>query len=166
VAPVLVTLHRPSNTDDPVQLQRLFDAIARIARPVLWPMHPRTRDAMAQHGVRLPEHVHMVAPLGYTALVQALASAHAVVTDSGGLQKEAYWLGTPCLTVRPDTEWMETVHSGWNRLVDVRTGDLAELVESVSRPAGARDAYGAAGAADRVVRAIEQRFEGRARAAA
>lgn len=155
-AEVLVTLHRPANTDDPQQLARLLAALARIARPIVWPMHPRTRAALAQHQLAVPAHVHPVEPLGYRALVHTLSRAWAVVTDSGGLQKEAYWLGTPCFTVRSETEWTETVDSGWNRLVDVRTDDLADLVGRATRPRAPRDAYGPAGAAERIVYAIEQ----------
>jgi len=163
---VLVTLHRPSNTDDPAQLARVLHALARIRRPVCWPMHPRTRAALVRHRLRVPSHVRVEEPFGYRALVCALDGAWAVVTDSGGLQKEAYWLGTPCLTLRTETEWVETVASGWNRLVDLNADDLAALVEAVHRPDGARDAYGSVGAASRIVKTIERRFGGVCRAAA
>jgi UDP-GlcNAc3NAcA epimerase len=155
-AHVLVTLHRPANTDDPDQLARLVRAIGAIDAPVRWPVHPRTRHALQAAGIVLPRHVHPLPPLGYAELVATLASAHAVVTDSGGLQKEAYWLGTPCLTLRHETEWTETVAEGWNRLVDVTRDDLATLVAGVTRPAGARDAYGPPGAAERIVAAMER----------
>jgi UDP-N-acetylglucosamine 2-epimerase len=159
-ADVLVTLHRPANTDDAAQLARVLEAVARIDAPVVWPMHPRTSEAVRRHALTLPTHVHIVAPLGYRALVAALARAHVVVTDSGGLQKEAYWMGTPCLTVRSETEWTETVASGWNRLVNLHSDDLADLVRTVTRPTAPRDAYGPPGAAARIVHAIEQRLGG------
>lgn len=154
-APVLATLHRPANTDDPAQLARLVHALGKIDAPVLWPVHPRTQQALRAAGLAFPANVTPLAPLGYRDLVATLATAHAVVTDSGGLQKEAYWLGTPCLTVRTETEWTETVAAGWNRLVDVTCDDLAALVRAVRRPDGPRDAYGPPGASARIVAAIE-----------
>jgi UDP-N-acetylglucosamine 2-epimerase len=163
-APVLVTLHRPANTDDPAQLARLVRALGGIEGTVRWPVHPRTQQAMQTAGVTLPSNVTALAPLGYRDLVATLASARAVVTDSGGLQKEAYWLGTPCLTVRTETEWTETIAAGWNRLVDITRDDLGQLVRDVSRPAGARDAYGAPGASARIVAVMEETLGGVARA--
>ena len=148
-APVLATLHRPANTDDPAQLARLVRALGTIDAPVRWPIHPRTQQALQAAGLTLPPNVTALAPLGYRDLVATLASARAVVTDSGGLQKEAYWLGTPCLTVRTETEWTETIAAGWNRLVDVSRDDLGALVRDVRRPTGPRDAYGPPGASAR-----------------
>lgn len=158
---VLLTLHRPSNTDDAVRLGALLRAVATVDAPVIWPVHPRTRHAMEAAGHALPPNVQAVEPLGYRALVAALASAHAVVTDSGGLQKEAYWLGVPCLTLRRETEWTETVASGWNRLVDVPRDDLAALVRASTRPDTPRDAYGTPGAAARIVALMEARYGAR-----
>jgi UDP-N-acetylglucosamine 2-epimerase len=158
-APVLLTLHRPANTDDPAQLTALMAAVGRVASRVVWPMHPRTRAALASAGLALPPNVQVTEPLGYRALVGMLANAQVVITDSGGLQKEAYWLGVPCLTVRRDTEWIETVTSGWNRLVDVHTDDLAACVRRAVRPDAPRDAYGAPGAAERIVQAMESRYD-------
>jgi UDP-GlcNAc3NAcA epimerase len=153
-AHVLVTLHRPANTDDPAQLERVVRALGAVHAPVRWPVHPRTRQALRTAGITLPPNVTPLDPLGYRDLVATLATAHAVITDSGGLQKEAYWLGTPCLTVRSETEWTETVASGWNRLVDLARDDLAMLVREVRRPATPRDAYGPPGASSRIVEAM------------
>lgn len=153
-AHVLVTLHRPANTDDSAQLARVVRALGAIQAPVRWPVHPRTRQALRTAGLTLPDNVTALDPLGYRDVVATLATAHAVVTDSGGLQKEAYWLGTPCLTVRRETEWTETVDAGWNRLVDLTRDDLAVLVRDVVRPTTPRDAYGPPGASSRIVEAI------------
>ena len=110
---------------------------------------------MVRAGIALQSHVHTVDPLGYLDMIAALGAARAVVTDSGGLQKEAYWLGVPCVTLRAETEWKETVTSGWNTLVDA---DAARLHRALSArlPATERSAYGVPGAADRVVQSIEQ----------
>jgi UDP-GlcNAc3NAcA epimerase len=119
-------------------------------------MHPRTRHALEMQGIVLPDNVRMVPPLGYLDMIAAVSAARVILTDSGGLQKEAYWLGVPCVTLRGETEWTETVASGWNVLADT---DPARIVDAVARAfprEDARDAYGQPGAAARVVTAIEQ----------
>jgi UDP-N-acetylglucosamine 2-epimerase (non-hydrolysing) len=115
---VIVTLHRPSNVDDGVRLARILRALAELSyrRPVLFPVHPRTRAAMER--IRFdPGRIRFVEPLGYLDMIGAVEGAFAVVTDSGGLQAETSVLGIPCLTVRDRTEWPETVEVGTNVLV-------------------------------------------------
>lgn len=155
---VLVTVHRPVNTDSAVQLRGIVDALASLDQPVRWPMHPRTRAALATHRIAVPPSLQLCDPLGYGDLVRALEQAPAVITDSGGLQKEAYWMGVPCFTLRDETEWVETVQEGWNTLVRLPEDNLAQLVSGATRPATARDAYGSRGAAERIIAAIEDTF--------
>lgn len=127
---VLVTLHRPSNVDDPDRLQCLLSAIGELARSgtqVIWPVHPRLAarlDAVPVAGV------HLIEPLSYSEMLKALRDVDAVVTDSGGLQKEAFWMRRPCITLRNETEWVETVASGWNVLLGDRPHDLAAEVSA------------------------------------
>ena len=152
---LLATVHRAANTDDPARLRAIIAAFGAVAEPVLWPMHPRTRHVLAREGITLPDNLRAVEPLGYLGLVAALQQARVVVTDSGGLQKEAYWLGVPCVTLRDETEWTETVASGWNVLADADADRVVAAVRLARRPDVARDAYGAVGAAERVVAAME-----------
>lgn len=154
----LATIHRASNTDDPARLRAIVEALGALDLPTCWPVHPRTRAAMARAGIAMPPGVRAVDPLGYLPMIAALTHAAVVVTDSGGLQKEAYWLGVPCVTVRDETEWTETVAAGWNTLVGVDGARLVAAAQRRPRPDCARDAYGPAGAAERVTDAIAALF--------
>jgi len=156
---LLATVHRAANTDDVVRLRAIIGALGAAAEPVLWPMHPRTQHILAREGIALPANIRSVEPFGYLDLVTALQHARAAVTDSGGLQKEAYWLGVPCVTLRDETEWTETVASGWNVLADADADRILAGVRGAGPSGAARDAYGIVGAAERVVAAMEQRFE-------
>jgi UDP-N-acetylglucosamine 2-epimerase (non-hydrolysing) len=147
----VATIHRPDNTDDPDRLRAIVLALAGLDVPVLLLTHPRLRALAAAHGISLDEGaVRGVDPLAYPALVAAVMHSRGVVTDSGGLQKEAFLLRVPATTIRPETEWVETVDLGWNRLANDPTG----LAEAVQRPRpAATDAipYGDGHAADAVV---------------
>ena len=114
---VLATIHRAANTDSPQALERILRGLGASPHPVLWPVHPRTRAALTRFHLQPPPIVRMIDPLGYLDVLGLQATARLVVTDSGGVQKEAYLLGVPCLTVRDETEWTDTVAAGWNRLV-------------------------------------------------
>ena len=151
---VLVTAHRAGNVDDPERLRRLVELLEAVPAPVVFPLHPRTRARLeeaallgrleAAHGLRL------TAPLGYLDFIRLAGAAQAVLTDSGGVQKEAYLLEVPCVTMRPNTEWVETVEAGWNVLVDLDT-DAALAALERPRPAGPRpELYGGGRAAERV----------------
>lgn len=152
------TLHRPDNTDDPARLAEIVDKLARLSLPVLLAVHPRLAGLAKQHGISLDAGaIRPIDPLPYPSLVATVSRSAGVITDSGGLQKEVFLLRVPCTTIRPETEWVETVDLGWNRLV----GDnLDELITAVERPAPApTDAtpYGDGAAARAVVTALKQR---------
>jgi UDP-N-acetylglucosamine 2-epimerase len=134
---LLATVHRAENTDNADHLHRILSAFAAIHGPIVFPIHPRTRaklaelgkvseQELAQNGVRLIE------PIGYLDMVLLEAGARLILTDSGGMQKEAYWLGVPCITLRDETEWVETVDAGWNTLVGADTDRIVQAVESFS----------------------------------
>ncbi|MDZ4701987.1 MAG: UDP-N-acetylglucosamine 2-epimerase (non-hydrolyzing) [Rhodothermales bacterium] len=112
---VVATVHRAENTDHPEVLKRIFAGLARLHVPVVMPLHPRTRARLADHAA--PANVTLCEPLGYLAMLKLMSHARAVFTDSGGLQKEAFWLNVPCVTLRAETEWTETLEGGWNQLV-------------------------------------------------
>lgn len=154
----LLTVHRPANTDDPAVLGRIFGAL-QGAGTIVFPIHPRTRAAMAANGIELPGNIVAVEPLGYAQLVAVAAGAAVVLTDSGGLQKEAYLLETPCITLREETEWTETVELGWNRLVGSDGDRLQEALSAPPRGETHPAVYGDGHAAEAIVAAIEERFD-------
>jgi UDP-N-acetylglucosamine 2-epimerase len=115
----VVTAHRPRNTDDPARLRAIMSALEEIAQrmPVVFPAHPRTRQAMEALDYRPGPGLHVIDPVGYLDILALQKNARLLLTDSGGMQKEAYLFGVPCLTLREETEWVETVDAGWNLLV-------------------------------------------------
>ncbi|WP_308468129.1 non-hydrolyzing UDP-N-acetylglucosamine 2-epimerase [Rathayibacter soli] len=153
----VATIHRPDNTDDPERLREIVKQLAAVDRPVALLVHPRLAHAAADQGIDLAQGaIRPTAPLAYPELVHAVMHSVGVVTDSGGLQKEAFLLRVPCTTVRPETEWVETVELGWNVLVG---SELQRITASVSRPWPAdTDAapYGDGHAARRVVTALDE----------
>ncbi len=157
---LLATIHRAENTDDPARLGAVVGALAALPLPVVLPVHPRLRDRATGAGVGLAHgSLRPIAPLGYHAMIAAVQRSRAVITDSGGLQKECYLLRTPCTTVRTETEWTETLEGGWNVLCP----DPRGLPEALCRPAPAvRDAspYGAGDTAVRIVGVLDARGDG------
>jgi len=163
---LLLTLHRPSNVDDPVRLGAWLAAVAERVGAVLFPVHPRTRAVLDQAGVAVPPGVSLLDPAGYLVMVALERAARVIATDSGGVQKEAYLAGVPCVTLRAETEWVETLESGWNRLCPepsdapaaIRAAD--DLDRSAPRPA----LFGDGHAAERIVAALERLTADRAAA--
>jgi UDP-N-acetylglucosamine 2-epimerase (non-hydrolysing)/UDP-GlcNAc3NAcA epimerase len=159
---VLATAHRAGTVDDPERLQLLVELLLALPFPVLWPLHPRTRGRLEVAALlsKLEDsgRVVLAPPLGYLELTALVCNSRAVMTDSGGLQKEAYLAGVPCITLRTTTEWTETVTLGWNTLVDLdREAALAALQRE---PPGERPPlYGDGGAGPRVVSALTLRLQ-------
>ena len=146
---LLATIHRAENTDDVGRLRRIVDALEALDEPVILPLHPRTRKALgpiagSSSKVRYIDHV------GYLDMVCLASHARMILTDSGGVQKEAYWLGVPCLTLRDETEWVETVEAGWNRLVSADVDSITGAVRSFVPPAARPALYGDRRAAERI----------------
>jgi len=154
---ILATAHRAGNVDDPARLARLVEVLTGLPLPVVLPLHPRTDARLRSAGLRdrLQDDpgVILTEPLGYVELTALLCNARAAVTDSGGLQKEAYLAGVPCVTLRANTEWTETVELGWNVLADL---DLARVLAGLERelPVAAPPVYGDGKAGERVVNAL------------
>ena len=157
---LLLTAHRAGNVDEPARLRALVALIEALPGPVLFPVHPRTLDRLQQAGLleRLQAlaQLQLAEPLGYLEFAALLCQAAAVITDSGGVQKEAYLAGVPCVTMRANTEWVETVQAGWNALVDLEAdAALAALQKFAAGPPSARpELYGDGHAAERCVQAI------------
>jgi len=148
---LLATVHRSENTDDLQRLTQIVDAFNAIHEPIIFPVHPRARKVMKDSGREFGPHVQLIDPVGYLDMVALAGGARLVLTDSGGLQKEAYWLRVPCLTMRGETEWVETVDAGWNRLVGADSKKITSAVQSFA-PNGTYPAlYGDGRAAEKCV---------------
>jgi UDP-N-acetylglucosamine 2-epimerase (non-hydrolysing)/UDP-GlcNAc3NAcA epimerase len=151
---LLATAHRAGNVDDPARLERLAALLAALPGPVVLPLHPRTRARLEAAGLLTAlGDVCVVPPLGYLDFTALLVNARGVLTDSGGVQKEAYLAGVPCITLRDRTEWTETVATGWNVLVDLDAGAALAALER-ERPAERPPLYGDGRAGERVVQAL------------
>jgi UDP-N-acetylglucosamine 2-epimerase len=149
-----LTIHREANTD-PERLRRLISALNATGWTFVFPVHPRTRKVMAENDIRPAPELNAIEPVGYLEMLALVSGATRVVTDSGGLQKEAYWLRVPCITMRPSTEWVDTVLVGANTLVD--PDDLSILsaaLENAHFPADAPQLYGDGHAAARIAEAL------------
>jgi UDP-N-acetylglucosamine 2-epimerase (non-hydrolysing)/UDP-GlcNAc3NAcA epimerase len=154
---VLVTAHRAGNVDDPARLRRLVDLLLALPVTAVLPLHPRTRARLEAAGwlgeLERAPGIRLLPPLGYLGFTALLGHARTVLTDSGGVQKEAYLAGVPCVTLRATTEWVETVEVGWNVLVDLDT-DAALAALERRPPPGRPELYGDGRAAARVVAAL------------
>ncbi len=150
---LVVTLHREANVAEP-RLRRILEGLSRLDDRVVFPAHPRTRAAIGHVWGQPPDNVLLLPPLGYLDFAALASQARVIVTDSGGLQKEAYWYGVPCVTARPSTEWVDTVEIGANVLVDDDPGLLVEAVRSARMPDERPPLYGDGHAAGRVAAAL------------
>lgn len=152
---VLATAHRAGNVDDPDRLRALVDLLCAVPEPVVLPLHPRTRARLTEAGLleRVERELTVTPPLGYVDFTALLVRARAMLTDSGGVQKEAYLAGVPCVTMRDTTEWTETVDAGWNVLVDLDTPAALAALQRTP-PAARPQLYGDGRAGERVVAAL------------
>jgi UDP-N-acetylglucosamine 2-epimerase len=132
-------------------------ALDQLGEQVLFPVHPRTRKAIETLNHLPAPHVRLIDPVGYLDMVMLERSARVILTDSGGVQKEAYWLGVPCVTLRDETEWVETVEAGWNILAGTDIERILEAVRSITPPCARHVLYGDGEAAQRCVALLEAR---------
>ncbi len=154
---LLATVHRAENTDNPERLRAILAAFDALAERIVFPVHPRTRSMLARLDYAPLAHVQLMEPLGYLDMVQLEQAARLILTDSGGIQKEAYWLGTPCVTLRDETEWVETVALGWNILAGAQTERILHAVRTFTPPSSRPDLYGGDGqAAERCVALLKK----------
>jgi UDP-N-acetylglucosamine 2-epimerase len=150
----LATVHRAANTDDPQRLQAILTAFSRLSMPVIFPVHPRTRGVIASLGIQPAGNLRLVEPVGYLDMLVLEAGADCILTDSGGVQKEAYWMGVRCVTLRDETEWVETVQVGWNFLVGADTEKIVSTFETWRPDAARPQIYGDGQAARRIVETL------------
>lgn len=146
---VVATVHREANVG-PDRLARILDGLGRAREAVILAAHPRTRATIEREALSVPPGVRVVEPLGYLDFAALLSQARVVATDSGGLQKEAYWFGIPCVTLRPSTEWVDTVETGANVLVDDDPVTIAEAIQTVRMPEDRPELYGDGHASERI----------------
>ncbi len=158
----LATVHRAANTDNPDRLSGIMRALAQVGETVVFPVHPRTRNILRTLELDLPKTVQLIEPVGYLDMLMLEEGARLIATDSGGVQREAYFLGRPCLTLRDETEWTETVDVGWNRLVgadpEVIVGAWWSFAPSVERP----PIFGDGTAAQKIADLVDRHFDGAA----
>jgi UDP-N-acetylglucosamine 2-epimerase len=152
---LLATLHRPRNTDDPGRLQAILEAFQVVGEPIVFPAHPRTQKAMRAQARRVPPNVRLAEPVGYLDMLQLEQQARAILTDSGGVQKEAYFFGVPCITLREETEWVETVQIGWNRLVGADRDEIVAAVRDIRVPIERPPLFGDGHAAEKIVSLLD-----------
>ena len=134
----LATIHRAENTDDPDRLQSILKAFSLMDQTIILPLHPRTKSII--EAFHVPNNVTIVAPVSYLEMLSLITAADKVLTDSGGLQKEAIWLSTPCITLRDETEWVETTNGKWNQIVGAHTESILKAVQT--DPEGACPVFG------------------------
>jgi len=125
---ILVTIHRASNTDNVDNLRMLLNTLAKVDQLVIFPMHPRTKIVVNTESLKIPLNLRVIDPVGYFDILKLEINANAILTDSGGMQKEAYWAGVRCITLRDETEWVETVNAGWNRIVGTNPDLILDAV--------------------------------------
>jgi len=157
---VLATVHRAENTNDSNRMSVIVEAFRRVAKsmPVIWPLHPRTRKSLEKNGILpcLVPHFHLIEPVGYLDMLQLEKHAAVIATDSGGVQKEAFFHRVPCITLRNETEWIELVELGWNLLSPPR--DTKSLVKNIMQAklneGLAKQVYGCGNASEKITTAL------------
>jgi UDP-GlcNAc3NAcA epimerase len=159
---VLCTIHRAENTNDLIRLRNIFSALLQLAQdiPVVLPLHPRTLSVLNAENIDLHEHrnLRLIEPVGYFDMMQLEAASSVIVTDSGGVQKEAFFHRVPCVTLREETEWVELIESGWNQLAPP-TGSqsvLAAIKRAIGSVGKESDVYGEGSASRRIVQTIKK----------
>jgi len=155
----LATVHRPANTDDHLNLGNILNALGSLDLNVILPLHPRTRNALEQFEVEVAEKVRVIDPVGYLDMLLLEKNARTIITDSGGIQKEAYFFGVPCVTLREDTEWVETVEVGWNRLVGADPDQIITAVNNAAVRNDRPNLFGNGRAAEKIVDLIKKEYQ-------
>ncbi len=156
---LLATVHRPYNTDVAEHLRSILTAFLEIEEPVIFPVHPRTRQKIGEiYGtLNLPRsgsRLKLIEPVGYLDMLVLEESARLILTDSGGIQKEAYFFGVPCITLRPETEWIETVEAGWNILTGPQSAEIHFALRSFTLPDKRPPIFGSGTAVLEIVRVL------------
>jgi UDP-N-acetylglucosamine 2-epimerase len=153
LAPVsygLVTVHRAANTDDPSRLANIVKALSQVGETVVLPVHPRTRGTLQKLDFQFGDNVHLIEPVGYFDMMVLEENARIIATDSGGVQREAYFMCKPCITLRDETEWRETVEVGWNKLVGVEVEKIVNEWKTFTPPVEQPPIFGDGDAGEKI----------------
>ena len=154
---ILMTLHRAENTDNSERLKAIVKAVNSIDnRLFVLPLHPRTKKMLKEAGLAFEKHVKVIPPIGYKDMLRLEAECDAVLTDSGGVQKEAYFFGKPCITMRDQTEWVETVETGWNKLTGAESDKISSALVSIYKPNERPDLYGTGDSGKEILNIIQE----------
>lgn len=150
---LVTTVHRPGNTDSIYNMRSIIEAVDDSCMPVVFPVHPRTEKFLKEYGMmeKMPGNVRLIKPVGYLDMLMLLANAKKILTDSGGIQKEAYMLGVPCITLRENTEWMETLDGGWNVLVGAEKEKISKAISNLARMGARRNVFGNSRASESIL---------------
>jgi UDP-GlcNAc3NAcA epimerase len=153
---LVATIHRPSNTDNKENLQNIVDAFCEAEETIVFPVHPRTAKCLKEYGLykKLQKHVELIKPQGYIDFLKLMIHAKKIQTDSGGVQKEAYMLKVPCISLRDNTEWIETVEDGWNVLVGANRERILEMIKEFNPKGNQRNVFGDGKASRRIIEII------------
>ena len=152
----LVTVHRAANTDDPARLANIVRALGKVDETVVFPVHPRTRSAVQKLNVQFGDNIRLIEPVGYYDMMVLEENARLIATDSGGVQREAYFMKKPCLTLRDETEWTETVRVGWNKLVGVDVDHILNEWKTFSPPVKCPPIFGDGTAGEKIAEVLDQ----------
>ena len=153
---LLATIHRPSNTDEWTNLRDIVSAFNEIDEVIVFPAHPRTRKALTRWGFSLNSNVRLIEPVSYLDMLVLEKNARMILTDSGGVQKEAYFFGVPCVTLREETEWVETVKAGWNIVVGTEVGKILDAVRNFRPNSHRPPFFGDGRTSERIVKILTQ----------
>ena len=154
---ILLTIHRAENTDDPVRLTNIINAVNALSeKKFVFPVHPRTKKILAEHGLHFGKHVALIDPVGYLEMIEYEEACTAVLTDSGGVQKEAFFFQKPCITMRDTTEWVELVSFGWNTLTGADTEKIISAIRNIHAPIEYPQLYGDGHTAEKIIEVLRE----------
>lgn len=158
---IVVTVHRPGNTDSFDNMRSIIGALGESGMPVVFPVHPRTEKFLQEYGLleRMPGNVRLIKPLGYLDMLMLMANARKILTDSGGIQKEAYMLGVPCITLRENTEWVETLEGGWNVLVGAEKEKISKAISNLAPMGAQRNVFGNSRASEKILDILRREMQ-------
>lgn len=151
---ILTTIHRAENTNDISRLKNIVEALNECGKPVILPLHPRTKKYMMDYGLNFNNNIKVIDPVGYLEMINLEMNAEKIVTDSGGVQKEAFFMKKPCVTMRDETEWVETVESGWNRIVGTDKNKILDCIVNFLPENEQSDIFGDGHAADKILKIL------------